>query len=160
MKIDGLIFGGGTGDSAAAVFRLCEGIEPVIREREEVPRSHIDQSLSGRAAPVVRRLGLAEKMDVMANPIRHGGRVYGTNATNSWYVKVSSRAQNTELSDSTTWPVRRSDFDAMMLKEAEARDATIMQGVATGALRKAAATPPAPATPPARQTDSRVEARS
>jgi len=104
MKIDGLIFGGGTGDSAAAVFRLCEGIEPVIREREEVPRSHIDQSLSGRAAPVVRRLGLAEKMDVMANPIRHGGRVYGTNATNSWYVKVSSRAQNTELSDSTTWP--------------------------------------------------------
>ena len=135
MKIDGLIFGGGTGDSAAAVFRLCEGIEPVIREREEVPRSHLDQSLSGRAAPVVRRLGLAEKMDVMANPIRHGGRVYGTNATNSWYVKVSSRAQNTELSDSTTWPVRRSDFDAMMLKEAEARGATIMQGVATGALR-------------------------
>ena len=74
MKIDGLIFGGGTGDSAAAVFRLCEGIEPVIREREEVPRSHIDQSLSGRAAPVVRRLGLAEKNGRDGQPDKTRGK--------------------------------------------------------------------------------------
>src|SRR5439155_16320142 len=35
------------------------------------------------------------------------------------------------LSDSTTWQVRRSDFDTMMLKEAEARGATVMPGTAT-----------------------------
>ena len=70
---------------------------------------------------MLRRLGLAEKMDAMANPIKHGVRVFGTNATNSWYVKVSSRDQNWKLSDSTTWQVRRSEFDAMMFKEARCR---------------------------------------
>ena len=84
---------------------------------------------------MLRRLPLAEKMDAMGNPIKHGVRVSGTNATNSWYVKVSSRDQDWKLSDSTTWQVRRSEFDTMMLKEAEARGATIMQGVATSVLR-------------------------
>ena len=74
-------------------------------------------------------------MDETANPIKHGVRVYGTNATNSWYVKVSSRDQNWTLSDSTTWQVRRSEFDAMMLKEAETRGAKIIRGAATRALQ-------------------------
>ena len=136
MKVDVLIIGGGPGGSAAAMFLLREGIKPVILEQEEFPRFHIGESLTGEGGQVLRRLGLAEKMDAMANPIKHGVRVFGTNATNSWYVKVSSRDQNWKLSDSTTWQVRRSEFDAMMFKEAEARGATIMQGVATGALRK------------------------
>ena len=135
MKVDVLIIGGGPGGSAAAMFLLREGIKPVILEQEEFPRFHIGESLTGEGGQVLRRLGLAEKMDAMANPIKHGVRVFGTNATNSWYVKVSSRDQNWKLSDSTTWQVRRSEFDAMMFKEAEARGATIMQGVATSALR-------------------------
>ena len=133
MKIDVLIIGGGPG--GAAMFLLREGIKPVIVEQEEFPRFHIAESLTGEGGKVLRRLGLAEKMDAMGNPIKHGVRVFGTNATNSWYVRVSSRDQDWKLSDSTTWQVWRSEFDTMMLKEAEARGATIMQGVATSVLR-------------------------
>ena len=135
MKIDVLIIGGGPGGAAAAMFLLREGITPVILEQEEFPRFHVGESLTGEAAQVLRRLGLAEKMDAISHPVKHGVKVYGTNATNSWYVKVSSRDQDWKLSDSTTWQVRRSEFDAMLLKEAGARGATIMQGVATSALR-------------------------
>ncbi len=134
MKTDVIIIGGGPGGSAAAMFLLREGITPVILEQEEFPRFHIGESLTGEAAQVLRRLGLAEKMDALGHPVKHGVRVYGTNATNSWYVKVSSRDQDWNLSDSTTWQVRRSEFDDMMLKEAQARGAKLIRGAAVKAL--------------------------
>lgn len=135
METDALIIGGGPGGSAAAMFLLREGITPIILEQEEFPRFHIGESLTGEAAQVLRRLGLEEKMNAMSNPVKHGVRVWGTNATNSWYVKVSSRDQDWNLSNSTTWQVRRSAFDKMMLDEAQERGAKVMRGRATKALQ-------------------------
>lgn len=135
MKTDVLIIGGGPGGSAAAMFLLREGITPVILEQEEFPRFHIGESFTGEGAQVLRRLGLGEKMDAMENPIKHGVKVYGTNAATTWYVKVSSRDENWSLYDNTTWQVRRSEFDAMMLREAISRGAKIIRGTATKALQ-------------------------
>jgi 1H-pyrrole-2-carbonyl-[peptidyl-carrier protein] brominase len=135
MKTDVLIIGGGPGGSAAAMFLLREGITPVILEQEEFPRFHIGESFTGEAAQVLRRLGLGEKMDAMENPIKHGVKVYGTNAATTWYVKVSSRDENWNLYDNTTWQVRRSEFDAMMLQEAINRGAKIIRGTAIKALQ-------------------------
>src|SRR5436305_5272283 len=129
MKTDGLIIGGGPGSSAMAMFLAREGIKPVILEQEEFPRFHIGESMTGEAAQVVRRLGLEQKM--VKHPVKHGVKVFGTTGVNSWYVPVSSRDKDWNLSFSTTWQVRRSDFDAMMLKEAETRGATVMRGTAT-----------------------------
>jgi 1H-pyrrole-2-carbonyl-[peptidyl-carrier protein] brominase len=135
MKRDVLIIGGGPGGAAAAMFLLREGITPIILEQEEFPRFHIGESMTGETAQVLRRLGLAEKMDAMGHPIKHGVRVYGTNAANSWYVRVAARDENWQLQNGTTWQVRRSDFDAMMLKEAEERGAQILRGTAVKALQ-------------------------
>src|ERR1051326_7474383 len=135
MKTDVLIIGGGPGGAAAAMFLLREGITPVILEQEAFPRFHIGESLTGEAGQAARRLGLAEKMDEMENPIKHGVRVYGTNAATTWYVKVSSRDQDWNLADSTTWQVRRSEFDKMMLDEALKRGAKILRGTAIKALQ-------------------------
>lgn len=63
-------------------------------------------------------------------PIKHGVKVYGTSAVNSWYVRVSSRDENWNLYENTTWQVRRSDFDAMMLEEAVKRGAELCRGTA------------------------------
>ncbi|MBA3543160.1 MAG: tryptophan 7-halogenase, partial [Chthoniobacterales bacterium] len=134
MKTDVLIIGGGPGGAAAAMFLIREGITPVILEQEEFPRFHIGESLTGEAAQVLRRLGLEEKMNQIGHPVKHGVRVYGTNAANSWFVKVSSRDQDWNLSDSTTWQVRRSEFDHMMLQEALSRGAKLIRGTATKAL--------------------------
>src|SRR5690242_18489870 len=108
------------------MFLLREGITPVILEQEEFPRFHIGESFTGEAAQVLRRLGLEDKMNAMDNPIKHGVKVYGTNAATTWYVKVSSRDENWNLYDNTTWQVRRSEFDAMMLQEAIKRGAKII----------------------------------
>jgi len=135
MKTDVLIIGGGPGGSAAAMFLLREGITPVILEQEDFPRFHIGESLTGEAAQVLRRLGLEKKMNEMENPIKHGVRVYGTNAVTTWYVKVSSRDASWNLFDNTTWQVRRSEFDKMMFDEAINRGAKIIRGTAVRALK-------------------------
>ena len=135
MKTDVLIIGGGPGGSAAAMFLLRQGITPLIIEQEEFPRFHIGESLTGESAQVLRRLGLEEEMKKREYPIKHGVKVYGTNATNSWYVKVSSRDDNWELYDNITWQVRRSDFDEMMQKEAVKRGAILKKGQAIQALK-------------------------
>jgi flavin-dependent dehydrogenase len=131
MKTDVLIIGGGPGGAAMAMFLIWEGIKPVILEQEEFPRYHIGESMTGEAAQVVRRLGVGEEMIKREHPVKHGVKVFGATGHNSWYVPVSARDKDWNLSLSTTWQVRRSDFDAMMLKEAEARGATIVRGTAT-----------------------------
>jgi flavin-dependent dehydrogenase len=134
MKTDVLIIGGGPGGSAMAMFLLREGIKPLILEQEEFPRYHIGESMTGEAAQLVRRLGLEEEMTKAQHPVKHGVKVFGTTGENSWYVPVSSRDDDWKLYFNTTWQVRRSNFDTMMLKEAEKRGATVMRATATKAL--------------------------
>jgi len=68
------------------------------------------------------------------HPVKHGVKVVGAQAVNSWFVPVSARDADWQLSSGTTWQVRRSEFDVMMLKEAEERGATVIRGTATKAL--------------------------
>jgi 1H-pyrrole-2-carbonyl-[peptidyl-carrier protein] brominase len=131
MKTDVLIIGGGPGGAAAAMFLLKEGIKPVILEQEEFPRFHIGESMTGEAGALLRRLGLEKVMLDRQHPVKHGVRVFGTS---SWFIPVSARDANWQLEPNTTWQVRRSDFDTMMLKEAVARGATLVRGSATKVL--------------------------
>ena len=127
MKTDVLIIGGGPGGSAAAQFLLKEGVQPIIVEQEEFPRFHIGESMTGEAGALLRRLGLGQEMDRRAYPVKHGVRVFGSS---SWYIPVSRRDENWELQLGSTWSVRRSDFDALMLQEAERRGARMIRGSA------------------------------
>jgi flavin-dependent dehydrogenase len=130
VKTDVLIIGGGPGGAAAAMFLIREGITPIVLEQEAFPRFHIGESLTGEAARVLERLGIAGKMVKRNDPIKHGVKVFGASAVNSWYIPVSKREADWSLSLATTWQTRRSEFDLMMLKEAEARGAIVMQATA------------------------------
>jgi 1H-pyrrole-2-carbonyl-[peptidyl-carrier protein] brominase len=132
MKTDVLIVGGGPGGAAAAMFLAKEGVKPVILEQQEFPRFHIGESMTGEAGNLLRRLGLEQQMTERAYPVKHGVRVFGTS---SWFIPVARRDENWELQTGTTWQVRRSDFDAMLLAEAQKRGATLIRGTATKALR-------------------------
>src|SRR5437899_7863699 len=131
MKTDVLIIGGGPGGATAAMFLIREGIKPIILEQEAFPRFHIGESMTGEAAQVLRRLGFGDEMIRRKHPVKHGVRVFGTTGVNSWYIPVAARDKDWNLSLASTWQVRRSEFDVMMLKAAEARGATVMQGTAT-----------------------------
>lgn len=110
------------------MFLLREGIKPVIIEKESFPRYHIGESMTGECGGIIRELGLAPKMLRPRHPVKHGVKVFGKNP---WFVPVMARGVDGKLQDQTTWQVRRSDFDQMMLKEAVARGATLIQGKAT-----------------------------
>ncbi len=132
MKTDVLIVGGGPGGSAAAMFLLKEGVKPIIVEQEEFPRFHIGESMTGEAGAVLRRLGMHKVMEERQYPMKHGVRVFGTS---SWFIPVARRDENWKIQPAFTWSVRRSDFDSIMLEEAQKRGATLIRGTATKALR-------------------------
>jgi len=134
IKTDVLIIGGGPGGATAAMFLIREGIKPIILEQEAFPRFHIGESMTGEAGQLLRRLGLEKLMLKKQHPVKHGVKVVGAQAVNSWFVPVSARDADWQLSSGTTWQVRRSEFDVMMLKEAEERGATVIRGTATKAL--------------------------
>lgn len=128
MKTQVAIVGGGPGGTTAAMYLLREGIHPVIIEKETFPRYHIGESMTGECGGIVRDLGLGDEMIARKHPIKHGVKVYGKHP---WFLPVMMRTPEGELRDQTTWQVRRSDYDKMMLEEALARGATLVQGQAT-----------------------------
>jgi len=130
VKTDVLIIGGGPGGAAAAMFLIREGIKPIVLEQETFPRFHIGESMTGEAGQLLRRLGLEEKMLSANYPVKHGVKVYGSDGANAWFVPVSARTPDWKQIPGTTWQVRRSHFDGMMLQEAEKRGANVVRGKA------------------------------
>lgn len=128
MKTQVAIIGGGPGGTTAAMYLLREGITPVIIEKELFPRYRIGESMTGECGGILRDLGLAVDMLEHKHPIKHGVKVYGKHP---WFLPVMARNPEGKLMDQTTWQVRRSEFDKMMLDEAVKRGATLVQGQAT-----------------------------
>src|SRR5262245_6615751 len=131
MKTPVAIVGGGPGGSALAVYLAREGIKATIIEKDTFPRYHIGESMSGEAGGLLRGLGLEKKMNDAGHPVKRGLHVYGRQPQ-PWYVPVRLRTKDTnELRDTSTWQVRRSDFDKMMLEEALSAGAELVRGQAT-----------------------------
>jgi flavin-dependent dehydrogenase len=130
MKTDVLIVGGGPAGSASAMNLLRQGITPLIVEAEAFPRYHIGESMTGACGKAVRDLGLEEEMYRRGYPTKQGVKVFGQSAKGSWFVPVTGRDDDWKLFNWDTWQVRRSDYDAMALNEAEKRGAKILRGKA------------------------------
>jgi flavin-dependent dehydrogenase len=130
MKTDVLVIGGGPGGATTAMFLLREGIKPIVLEQETFPRFHIGESMTGEAGQVLRRLGLEENMSRAKYPVKYGVKVYGSEGVNAWFIPVAARTPDWKQVPGTTWQVRRSHFDGMMLEEASARGANVVRGKA------------------------------
>lgn len=114
---DALVIGGGPGGSVTALHLLERGIRPAILEPSPFPRYHIGESLTGECGGAMRRLGFGPQMDAASFPVKHGVAVFGPNGTNIFRVPVMERRDG-QLHAQTTWQVRRSDFDRMLLERA------------------------------------------
>ncbi len=134
MKTQVAIVGGGPGGTASAMFLRELGIQSVIIEKETFPRYRIGESMTGECGAIVRELGLEDRMLKDKHPIKRGLTVYGAGAKNSWFVPVMARTEDGKLVEEFTWQVRRSKFDQMLLEEAIARGAELVQGQATEVL--------------------------
>ncbi|MCA9688279.1 MAG: tryptophan 7-halogenase [Myxococcales bacterium] len=130
-----VIVGAGPGGTTAATFLARRGVQVTLLEKDEFPRFHIGESMTGCCGEVVRQLGLTEHMETQRHPTKLGTRVYGPDGLSTFWVPVMSRSESGELVDAETWQVRRSDFDRAMLDAARQAGVSIVKGRATGVLR-------------------------
>jgi len=128
---DVVIVGGGPAGAVSAMYLLRHGIRPVIIEQETFPRYHIGESMIGETAPILKDLGLEEEMLRRRHPVKRAGKIFGTSEQSCWYIPVAGRDADWNLFEASTWQVRRSGFDEMMLKTARDRGAVVIPGQAT-----------------------------
>jgi len=131
---DVIIVGGGPAGTVTALNLLKNGIKPLIVERDPFPRYHIGESLTGEVGGRLRELGLEDRLKQSNYPIKHGVTVYGPNGQNTFWVPVMRRGEDGQLHATTTWQVRRSEFDQMLLDAAVERGATLLRARADAPL--------------------------
>ncbi|MBK7925250.1 MAG: tryptophan 7-halogenase [Gemmatimonadetes bacterium] len=95
IKTDVAIIGGGPGGTTAAMYLLREGLRPLIIERDQFPRYHIGESMTGECGGILRDLGLEEKMRTARHPAKQGVKVFGPTGKNGWFVPVMARTART-----------------------------------------------------------------
>ncbi len=130
IETDVAVVGGGPGGTTTALFLERHGVESVIIEQDPFPRFHIGESMTGEAGAIVRRLGLEEQMNACDWPVKFATEVYGTGGNNKFRVPVMARNGN-GLATTSTWQVRRSDFDRLLFDTALARGVHHVRGKAT-----------------------------
>jgi flavin-dependent dehydrogenase len=138
MNKEVVIVGGGPGGTACAIELKKMGIDPIIVEKEDMPRFHIGESMTGECGASVRKLGLdvEARMADDNHPIKWGTAVYGQGGKNSFYVPVMGRNAEGELFPQSTWQVRRSVFDKMLFDSAKDLGIRVVKGTASGVIQK------------------------
>lgn len=130
MSNDVVIIGGGPAGSAVSLFLQQAGIRSTIVEKDPFPRYHIGESMTGECGNCIASLGLRDEMIRKGHPVKWGTAVYGPSGSVPFYVPVRARSPEGNLVDASTWQVRRSQFDSMLLDTAISRGADFVNGEA------------------------------
>ena len=134
MKTDVVIIGAGPGGTVCAQTLLKHNINCIIIEKDEFPRYHIGESLTGGVGELLKEFGLHREMTKAKFPIKYGVKVYGE-AENTFWVPVKKRNPDGTLVDANTWQVSRDKFDLILLNEARERGAKLINGKALQILK-------------------------
>ncbi len=105
---DVVIIGSGPAGTLCGIECRKKGLSVLCIEKEQFPRFHIGESLTGNAGQIIRDLGLAEAMDAAGFPAKPGVNVIGSLSRNEFFIPILA----------PTWQVRRSDFDQLLKNKA------------------------------------------
>lgn len=123
-RCDVLIVGGGPGGSSAAATLAASGHRVVLLEKAQHPRFHIGESLLPANLPLFERLGVAEQ--VRAIGLAKFGAEFHAPAP-------PARTQRFAFADGwnkalpLAYQVRRSEFDAILIRRAAALGAQVIE---------------------------------
>src|SRR5499425_2437955 len=124
QQFDTVIIGAGPAGSSAAALLAEQGLRVLVLEREKFPRYHIGESLLPFTAYPLKRLGMVDKM-------RQAGFVKKYSVQ---FVSISGKASQPfyfstryEPDVAQTWQVLRSEFDLMLMQNARAKGAQVLQ---------------------------------
>jgi len=125
-QYDALVIGGGPSGSTAAALLAERGHKVLILEREPMPRYHIGESLIPYTWFTLNRLGVIDKMRQSANPKKYSVQ----------FVSITGKVsqpfyffQTIKHECAVTWQVVRSEFDTMLLDNAQEKGAMLRQGI-------------------------------
>jgi len=122
---DVIVIGGGPSGSATATLLAQRGYRVTVFEREHFPRFHIGESMIPYCYPMVKRLGMLDKMKGS-----HFTKKYGVQFINE-FGKLSEPfrfGQYDPHERSQSWQVVRSEFDKMLLDNARGLGVVVHEG--------------------------------
>ena len=124
---DCVIIGGGPAGATAATLLADFGHRVLVLEKARFPRHHIGESLMPQTYFTFKRLGVLDRLRASAYPRKESVQFVSASGKQSQPFYFTDRDPGEW---STTWQVRRDDFDKMMLDNARAHGAEVREGVA------------------------------
>lgn len=124
-EYDVVVLGGGPSGSATATFLAQKGYKVALFERDHFPRFHIGESLIPHTYWALKRLNMLDKMKssqfikkYSVQFVNQAGRL-----SEPFYF-VDHRPHES----SQTWQVRRSEFDQMLIENAQEHGVKVFEG--------------------------------
>lgn len=125
---DVLVVGGGPAGSTISALLAEQGWNVHVLEKDPHPRFHIGESLLPQTLPILKRLGVlpdVEKIGIVKYGAEMVSHRYGR--TQMFYFSKAF-----DESQPYAFEVKRSEFDAILLKNAVAKGAQVHEGVRAG----------------------------
>lgn len=121
---DVLVVGGGPAGSTASALLAEKGYKVILLEKDRHPRFHIGESLLPLNLPLLEKLGVLEEVE------RVGMLKYGAEFVSPQHNKAITFdfANAWDKSKPYAFQVRRSEFDHILIRNAAAKGATVVEG--------------------------------
>ena len=122
-RCDVLVIGGGPAGSTAAALLAQLGHVVTLLEKAKHPRFHIGESLLPANLPLFRRLGVDDEIRAI------GMKKLGAEFVSPWHPEpqVFEFADAWDKSMPYAYQVRRSEFDEILIRNAAAKGATVVE---------------------------------
>ena len=123
---DTIVIGGGPAGSTVATLVAEQGHRVLLLEREAEPKFKIGESLIPATYWTFKRLGMLEKLRTSHFPQKYSVQFYARSgkASTPFYF-----FQTNPHESAVTWQVLRSEFDEMLLENAEEKGVEIRRGI-------------------------------
>ena len=132
-NFDAIVIGAGPAGTTTAALLAEKGHEVMVVEKEKFPRYHIGESLIPFCYFPLKRLGLVDKLRQSENPKKYSVQFVRQNGVVSQPFYFF---QHMNHPSSTTWQVRRSEFDQLLLDKAREKGASMLEETKAQALLK------------------------
>ena len=125
-NLDVVVMGGGPAGATAATLVAMGGFRVALLEREKTPPFKVGESLVPYTYETFARLGIVERLKTSHFQKKHSVQFFSASGRGSAPFYFSETDPHER---STTWQVRRSELDALLLENAADRGVEVHQGI-------------------------------